>query len=628
MNTNKPVSRRQFLKFAGIAAGAATLAACTPQVVTQVVQETVIANQTQIVQQTQIVEITATPEPLIVTPQGRTLPADAAPLDKQVLYGEAPGERKNFDYIRDIYYAYGMNTLSEPLVHNDQNMVTVPAMADSWSAGPEARYWEFKLRADSVWSDGTPVTADDVVFSWVHAANPEMANSLMWFYAPIKGVSDVNAGGASTLISDPTTGGVRKIDDLTVRFLGNGPSADGDPCPYMLGLLSYQAACIIPKHVAELDELHWADNLPQISAGPYLCTEWVHNSSMTWDVNPTYTGPNKVGIQKLSQIIAPAGFDAMSNWLAQKEDALTSLSAAQLAVVRSNPILNPLLHFFNNFETQYITMNTFVAPFDNQKVRMALAKSFDRTILCSQVLNGTYAPGSTMLMAGFPAFSKELEAVQAFDVAAAQQLLVDAGYPGGADAAGNKLVVEITSQGGADDQRAPFFQQQWQDNLGIQVDIKKIEAGTWGAARANHEMPMYFSQYEYDYIDPSNLMTGLFHSSVSAATAHDTTPDKWGSPRHGWYNADFDALLDKADIEADVTTRLSLYQQAEAIQVNDAGQIFYDHQVIYQIWWPWVAGVPVDNTGNQVWRYLDITAFQVYISKDVDALKEQYKGII
>jgi len=151
MNTTKPVSRRQFLKFAGLAAGAATLAACTPQVVTQVVQETVIANQTQIVQQTQFVEVTPTPEPAIVTPQGRTLPADAAPLDKQVLYGEAPGERKNFDYIRDIYYAYGMNTLSEPLVHNDQDMVTVPAMADSWSAGPEARYWEFKLRADSVW---------------------------------------------------------------------------------------------------------------------------------------------------------------------------------------------------------------------------------------------------------------------------------------------------------------------------------------------------------------------------------------------------------------------------------------------------------------------------------------------
>ena len=630
MKTDKTVSRREFLKVAGIAAGAATLAACTPQVVTvtQLVQQTVVSQQTQIVQQTSVVEVTPTPPPAIVTPQGRTLPADAAPLEKQVLYGEAPGERKNFDYVRDIYYAYGMNTLSEPLVHNDENMVTVPALAESWKAGPETRYWEFVIREGAVWSDGTPVTTDDVVFTWAHAANPAMANSLIWFYAPIKGVSEVSAGGDPSLITDPNTGGVRKIDDRTVRFYGEGSSPDGDPCPYMLGLLSYQAACTIPKHIAEKDELHWADNLPQISCGPYLCTDWQHNVSMTWDINPTYNGPNKAGIQKLSQIIPTANNDPMANWLAQKEDAITSLSASQLAVIRSNPKLNPLLHFFNNFETQYLTLNTFVAPLDNQKLRMALAKSFDRTILCAQVLNGTYAPGATMLMAGFPAYSKDLESVQAYDVAAAKQLLSDAGYPDGKDASGKQLEIELTSQGGADDQRAPFFQQQWQDNLGIKVNIKKIEPGVWGAARSKHQMPIYFAQYEYDFIDPANLLTGLFHSSESAAEANGTTADKWGSIRHGWYNADYDKLCDEAGVEPDVAKRMSLYQQAEKIQVNDAGQIFYDHQVIYQVWWPWLIGFPIDNTGNQVWRYLDITAFQIYVSKDVDKLKEEYKGQI
>jgi len=626
----KTISRREFLSLTGFAAGAAALAACTPQVVTQVVTQVVnqtqVVKETSIVNQTQVVEVTPTPLPAIVTPQGRTLPPDAAPLNKQILYGEAPGERKHFDYVRDIYYAYGMNTLSEPLVHNDQNMVTVPAMAESWKAGPEARYWEFVIRKDAVWSDKTPVTADDVVFTWAHAANPAMANSLIWFYAPIKGVSAVSAGGPATLITDPKTGGVRKVDDKTVRIYGEGPSADGDPAPYMLGLLSYQAACIVPSHIASKDELHWADNLPQVSGGPYLCTEWQHNSSMTWEINPTYTGPNKPGIQRLSQIIPPAtGSNPLANWLAQTEDALTSLSAAQLAVIRTNPKLNPLLHFFNNFETQYITLNTFEKPLDNQKLRMALAKSIDRVTLCAQVLNGTYAPGTTMLMAGFPAFNKDLESVQAYDVAAAQQLLADAGYKGGKDASGKQLTLEITDQG--NDPRATFYKQQWETNLGIKVNIKEVECGTWGTLRGKHGMPIFVSQYEYDYIDPSNLLTGLFHSSASAAKANNTTPDKWGSIRHGWYNADYDKLLDQADKEADVSKRMSLYQQAETIQVNDAGQIFTTHQVIFQVWWPWIVGIPVDNTGNQVWRYLDITAFQVYVHKDVDALREQYKGI-
>ena len=188
MNTNKPVTRREFLKVAGIAAGVTTLAACTPQVVTQIVQQTVVAQQTQIVQQTSVVQVEVTPTapPAIVTPQGRTFPPDAASLDKQVAHGEG-SERKHFDYIRDIYYAYGMKMLSEQLIRNDENMVTVPAMAESWKAGPSTNYWEFVIRQGAVWSDGQPVTADDVVFSWAHAAKPELANSLIWFYYPDQG---------------------------------------------------------------------------------------------------------------------------------------------------------------------------------------------------------------------------------------------------------------------------------------------------------------------------------------------------------------------------------------------------------------------------------------------------------
>ena len=81
------VSRRDFIRFAGVASGAALLGACAPQVVTQIVKETEIVNQTQVVNQvqTQVVErlITPTPVPAAVTPQGKEMPADAAPLDSR-----------------------------------------------------------------------------------------------------------------------------------------------------------------------------------------------------------------------------------------------------------------------------------------------------------------------------------------------------------------------------------------------------------------------------------------------------------------------------------------------------------------------------------------------------------------
>ena len=209
MDTKKKVTRRQFLKFAGFAIGATTLAACSPSVATAVsstatsqptAQPTTQSTSTSqpTVQSTQASTQASTPEATataagITTPQGRVLPADAAPLDKQVFHGYT-SELKNFDYVANVYTCYGMNSLSEPLIHNDQNFVLVPAMADSWKAGPQADYFEFHIRSDAVWSDGTPVTADDVVYTWAHAADPKIANPFIWFYYPIKGVKEVAAG--------------------------------------------------------------------------------------------------------------------------------------------------------------------------------------------------------------------------------------------------------------------------------------------------------------------------------------------------------------------------------------------------------------------------------------------------
>ena len=189
------------------------------------------------------------------------------------------------------------------------------------------------------------------------------------------------------------------------------------------------------------------------------------------------------------------------------------------------------------------------------------------------------------------------------------------------------MTVELVSQGGADDLRAPFFQQQWQSNLGIKVNIKEVSSGDWGTMRSKHQMPMWFGQYEYDYVDPNDLLTLLWHSDPITAKANNTPLDKWGAPRFPWYDAQFDKLCDQAGTETDTTKRMQLYDQAETILVNSPAAIFYDHQIINQIWWPWIIGIPKNKIGEVAFRWLDITQFQMYVSKDVDTLKAQYKGL-
>lgn len=628
MATQK-ITRREFLRLAGITSGAAILGACAPKVVketqivekvvnvtqvvkeTQVVEQTKVVEATKIVQQTQIVEqqveVTPTPLPAIMTPQGRELPADAAPLEKQI-YREAGAEPKFFDGARSIYDAGGINMITEPLLRNNENIETVPALAESWKPGPNAEYWEFVIRQGAIWSDDVPITADDVVFTYQHMTDPALANPWIWFYFDIKGVQAYNAGTAG-----PEGIGVEKVDDRTVRIYGEHGSI-----PYLPALLSYQGACITPKHAAESDPAHWADAATTdaiqklVSGGPYLLSKWDHNKEIQYVINPKYNGPHKPGIQTVINPLLAAGAPEFTPWLNQETDLVHILGVPDLAFARADPKLSPLVHFFNNFQSTYISLNTYMPPLDNLNFRKALAHSIDRDTMCNQVLNGTYVAGYSMLPPGFPAYNPDLKQYQVYDMDAANKYLTDSGV----DPKG--VTIELYSNGV--DTLVQFVQQQWQTNLGIKVNLNQLDNATWGQKRADHAMEAYRGPYEYDFVDPSNMLTSLWRS----VKAPEGKTEPWGSPRHPWKSDQFDQLVTTAGSEADVTKRIQEFQDAEKILVEDVGGVFLAHQVVFQIWWPWLVGMAPNTDGNVVFRWLDIARYQMYIRNDVDDLKANY----
>ena len=613
MATNK-LSRREFIRLAGFTTGAVLLGACAPQVVTQVVQQTQIVEQTQVVKETQIVEqtqvvervVTATPEPALMTPQGRELPPDAAPLEKQVFFGIG-AEPKHFDTARDIYTSGATNAGTEPWLRNNENIELVPALAESWTAGPNAEYWEFVIRDGAVWSDGTPITADDAVYTYQHLSNPALANPWVWFYFDIKGVAAHAQGTGSA-----EDVGVVKVDDRTVQIYGEHGSI-----PYLPALLSYQASVLVPKHVAEANPEHWADTIEGfVSSGPYIPTVWDHNQRIEWEINPLYNGPHKVGIQKTVGVIFAAGASGFTAWLNQEVDLKHILDPQELAAARADPKLNPLIHFFNNFQSTYIALDVRKPPLDNQDFRKALAHAIDRDTMAQQVLNSTYVAGYSMLPPGFPAYNPDLKQYQVFDLAQAQQSLAASGVDP------TKVTIDLVANAatGVEAQIMQFVQQQWQTNLGITVNLEVVDGATWGQRRAAHDMMAYRGPYEYDFVDPSNMLTGLFRS----VPAPEGQTEPWGSPRHSWKNPEFDKLVTDAGGEADVEKRIQMFQDAETLLVDEVGAVFLAHQVVFQIWWPWLVGMHPDKNGNVVYRWLDIAFAQMYIHKDVDELKANY----
>jgi len=282
-----------------------------------------------------------------------------------------------------------------------------------------------------------------------------------------------------------------------------------------------------------------------------------------------------------------------------------SIDQAALREIRSDPKLNALLHWYANFQTSYLGLDTFNAPLDNVKVRQALAHSIDRDTLNFQVMSGMFTSAYAMLPPGFPGWNEpELEQYQNFDVEKAKALMVEAGWPDGKDANGKQMEITIVLAGRSATHE--YIQQQWQDNLGILVTIELVDGGVWGQRRAEHTMQVWAGAYEYDYLDPSNMLTSLWRS---------VGPQ--GSPRHNYLNADFDALLDKAAVEQDAEQRIKYFQDAEKILCEDVGGIFLNHNLIFQILCPYLTGIPADKNGNVVWRGLDITLYQAYFRNDV-----------
>ena len=536
----------------------------------------------------------------VVTLQGRTLPSDAAPLEKQILYDPA-SEPRHLDISRDIYGAgVAIGWGGEPLLRRDANQNLVPAMAESYKAGEKAEYWDFVIRKDARWSDGVPITADDWVFTFRHLASPNLDNPWTWFFYDIKGIQALKEGKGR-----PENVGVEALDDRTIRIYGE----DG-AIPHLPSLLAYQAAVPTPKHKAENNPEHWADTAEGfVSSGPMRLLSWEHNQRLEWDTNPFYNGLHKPGIQRLIQIVGAPTLGWFISWLNKEIDCIGILQPQELAQVRNDIELEKYLHSFNNFQTEYLSLNCLRPPFDNLKLREALSHAIDREPFCNKVMLGTRIPAFSMLPPDFPAHNSELKSVQDFSIEKAKALLAEAGYPNGKDASGKQLVLEMFSNGR--DVALEYVKDQWERYLDINVNLRIVENGVWAAQQAQHAMPLYRGQYEYDFLDPANMLTRLWRST-----------SEQGSPRHAWRNSNFDELVTQAGREINDQTRINLYQQAERSLVEDVGGIFLTHMVTHQVWYPYLTGFEPDKNGNVVFRYLDISRFQMYIRNDVD----QWRG--
>ena len=523
---------------------------------------------------------------------GVVLPADAAaPSAQSVRTFQL--DHTYMEWFRTIYKGtYGMRIIQEPLIRLDKAFNLLPAAAERWWPSEDGLTWYFAIRQGMQFSDGRPLTAHDYVYTLRRGADPKNAYDAEWYYRPIKNWGEV-VGGRLPLDSL----GVHALDDYTLAI------ATEERCAYLPDLLV--DSWVSPRQAIEKYGDAWStDAKTSIASGPFYLAEWTKADRVVMKANPHYHGPAKPYLEtligKLYTETTPPPM--LASYEANEVDHVRITNQAELARIKTEPNLENELHAFTDFDTYYLTMNTFRPPFDNLKVRQAFSHAIDREAICRSALQGFAIPAYSMLPPGFPASSSEaFKPIQGYDPALARKLLAEAGYPDGRGFPRTEMWIRRDVRPVHDAGEA--IHAMVRQNLGIDLVLRNMEIKTFMDALNSHNMPIGLVRFGYDFVDPSSLM------------------NLWLSMgRHAWKNDFFDRQVGYAGtIVNDRKERMDAYQVAERMLVEEVGGLFVWHTVLNQMWKSKVKGEALEPNrfGYSAWRGEQVgnTAFTLYIAQ-------------
>ncbi len=508
----------------------------------------------------------------MMTPFGVALPADAVPYDEQILYGGCSNtaNQTTFYFMVAVYQRYcaGDSAFSLSLVDLDKDFNVIPMAAESWEASADGLTWTFHIRPGMVWSDDTPVTANDWVQTYRYAADPEHAWDFSWFYAGVIKNWDEAIAGEVPLEEL----GVVAVDDLTLQV------TTYNPFPPLPGMMHF-AWPLQAKALAEVGPYYNSDPATSVSFGRFKLVSLEPGKKIIMDANEKYVGPNPPFLKRLEFIyMSPDTFFASFQKGEIGSVGYESLTPADLDLVMADPVLSAnYFRHFGDFRTDYLLFDTFNAPFNDLNVRKAFAHAVDRESIVTNIMGEVKgSPAYSFLMPGFPSsdVKGDLHEFQTYDCDMAKQYLSDAGFPDGKDFA--PLELWLRNEGAAMSAVFQAVAASISECLNVTIEVSNKEGKVYNDAMNAKPTSLTFGAVSYgmDYLDPTNML-GIF---------------KFGG-RHSWKNDGFDTLISEATpLVSDPAKRDQMFRDAEKILVDDVGSIFIDHRWQGTLYQPFVMG--------------------------------------
>ena len=455
-------------------------------------------------------------------------------------------------------------TVFETLLIINENNETVPGQAESWTTSEDGLTWTFTMRDGLKWSDGSELNAKDFEYSFKRMADPDTAAP---YAETCLGMIDgfEEAAGFPDADGNPTV--EPNLDALNVKASDDGKTLTivlGYPCSYFDKIAAFAAMSPVQKATVEANGDAWCTSPDTyVCNGPYMITEWTPSERIVLTKNPNYVGGwdnSKIVSDSITLLLledSSASFAAYNSGEAVlikdvPTDEIPSLTKAEDG---GDFYVDTILG------TYYVSLNLKRDAFKDAKVRKALSLAIDRDYVANTIMQGTYSTADSIVGPGIvdengyfhdngnaPYISADYEA----NLAEAKKLLEEAGYPNGE---GYPTIEYSTNDVGYHVPLAEYLQQAWGD-LGITLTISKMEWSSFTAARRAGEYDVARNGWVMDYNDPSNMLD-LFCSGN-------------GNNDGKYSNPEFDAAIEASRV-ADVSEHFAQLHKAEDILMEDTG---------------------------------------------------------
>ncbi|MBV8620080.1 MAG: ABC transporter substrate-binding protein [Curvibacter sp.] len=424
--------------------------------------------------------------------------------------------------------------ITEGLLRYDADFKPQPLLATSWTISPDGLRYTFKLRPHVKWHDGQDFSSADVKYSLL--TEKKLGPRARITLAALDRVETPDALTAVLVLSKPT--------------------------PFLIKSLSSAELPIVPAHrYTEGDPLTSPNQLAPVGTGPFTFGEWVRGSHIILKRNPNYWAAGKPHLDRAVIRFIADGASIAAALEAGEIDVATNINLADLDRLGQNPkvkVDDSYDAFLNN--AAFLEFNVEHPILAKPEVRQAIAQAIDRNALRSAVYFKHAEVVNSPVPSVLASYYDDSTFRYGYDLARANQLLDQAGYPRQAN--GQRFNLRLTNIPGADFKRASEFLRAALARVGIKVELQ------------DGDMPTFFKRIytARDFDLNINGLGRLYDPTVGVQRFYWSdgikNPLIWINAAH-YNNPQVDELFRQAAVEIDEGRRASQFKQIQQIVGRD-----------------------------------------------------------